>query len=317
MRKFSPKVSIIIPVYNGSDFLKYAIDSSLNQSYQNIEVIVVNDGSADQGKTESIALSYGNKISYYKKKNGGVSSALNFGIKHMKGDYFSWLSHDDIYMANKIESQVNYLKNISKKKIILYSNFLTFSELSNKEKVYKLGIKKPDNFRYEITKTSFLNGCSLLIPAEAFRDYGLFDEKLKHTQDYDMWFRLAKTYSFHNVCEVLVRSRIHPNQDSILKIEDAHVEVEKMLINFIKLLQKDSSGTRSGIFFKEVIHLCFYCNLRGYKDAANFAKNILISLFQGKSYLKLTIIKLIALIVELIANFLANIRMLIYYSRSE
>ena len=99
----NPLVSIIIPVYNGSNYLKKAIDSALSQTYKNIEIIVVNDGSKDDGATEQVALSYGDKINYYLKENGGVSSALNFGISKMKGDYFSWLSHDDEYTQTKIE----------------------------------------------------------------------------------------------------------------------------------------------------------------------------------------------------------------------
>jgi glycosyltransferase involved in cell wall biosynthesis len=84
MKKFEPLISLIIPVFNGSNFLKYAIDSALYQTYINIEILVINDGSTDKGKTELIALSYGKKIKYFKKKNGGVSSALNLGISKMK-----------------------------------------------------------------------------------------------------------------------------------------------------------------------------------------------------------------------------------------
>src|SRR5574344_1270331 len=103
------KVSIVIPVYNGSNYLKQAIDSAINQTYKNIEIIVVNDGSNDDEATEKIALSYGDKIKYYKKVNGGVASALNLALKNMTGKYFSWLSHDDLYYANKIEKQINFI----------------------------------------------------------------------------------------------------------------------------------------------------------------------------------------------------------------
>ena len=85
--KFNPKVSIIIPVYNGSNYLKEAIDSALEQTYKNIEIIVVNDGSRDNGATEKIVKSYGDRIRYYKKDNGGVSTALNLGIEKMTGEY--------------------------------------------------------------------------------------------------------------------------------------------------------------------------------------------------------------------------------------
>lgn len=79
--KFNPKVSIVIPVYNGSNYVRDAIDSALAQTYGNVEVIVVNDGSDDDGKTDEICRSYGKKIRYFKKKNGGVATALNKGIE--------------------------------------------------------------------------------------------------------------------------------------------------------------------------------------------------------------------------------------------
>ena len=82
----NPKVSIIIPVYNGSNYLKEAIYSALNQTYNNIEVLVINDGSEDNGKTRNIALSYGDRIKYIEKENAGVSSALNVGVKSMTGN---------------------------------------------------------------------------------------------------------------------------------------------------------------------------------------------------------------------------------------
>ena len=107
------KVSIIIPAYNASNYLSQAIDSALAQSYHNIEIIVVNDGSNDNGATEAIALSYGDKIKYIYKENGGSSSALNTGIQMMTGEWFSWLSHDDLYMPDKIKAQMDYLTKLN------------------------------------------------------------------------------------------------------------------------------------------------------------------------------------------------------------
>ena len=96
-----PLVSIVIPVYRGANYMREAIDSALGQSWPRCEVIVVNDGSPDGGETERIALSYGDRIRYIAKENGGVSTALNEGIRQMKGEYFSWLSHDDEYRNKK------------------------------------------------------------------------------------------------------------------------------------------------------------------------------------------------------------------------
>ena len=82
MSSFNPLVSIVIPVYNGSDFLVEAIESAINQTYKNIEVLVVNDGSNDNNATEKICKSFGEKVRCFYKENGGVATALNLGIKN-------------------------------------------------------------------------------------------------------------------------------------------------------------------------------------------------------------------------------------------
>jgi len=104
--KDNPFVSIVIPVYNGAKYLSDAIESAINQTYPNIEILVINDGSQDNNATDKVARAYGNKINYYTKENGGVASALNLGISKMKGEYFSWLSHDDWYLPDKIRKEI-------------------------------------------------------------------------------------------------------------------------------------------------------------------------------------------------------------------
>lgn len=113
----NPLFSIIIPVYNGANYVKEAIESALNQSYLNKEIIIVNDGSSDNGDTESIIQTFKNKIIYLYKENGGVASALNLGLKKMKGEYFIWLSHDDVLEKNRIKSDMEVLKKFPEAKI--------------------------------------------------------------------------------------------------------------------------------------------------------------------------------------------------------
>ena len=186
-----PKVSIVIPVYNGEKYLEEAIESALKQTYKNIEIIVVNDGSIDN--TEKICEKYISKIKYYKKENGGVASALNLALKKMSGDFFSWLSHDDIYLPDKIEKEVNYIiKNNLSYDSILYSDYLLIDELNN---IIGLG-KKDHNILKNKPEYSLLrgavNGITLLVPKKAFDDFGFFDTSLKCTQDYDMWLKMQK-----------------------------------------------------------------------------------------------------------------------------
>lgn len=217
MKEFKPKVTVVIPVYNGSNFMKVAIDSAIAQTYDNKEILVINDGSTDNGETEKIALSYGNKIRYIKKENGGVATALNLAIKEMKGEYLSWLSHDDMYKPFKLEKQVEVLNKLQDKNTIIFSNvelidergdiFCTtnYSNLLTHEELCQ-GI-------YPVIKGT-VNGCSMLISKECFNKVGLFNENLKTSNDYEMWLRLFKKFNCYLIEEPLIQYRIHKNQDT-------------------------------------------------------------------------------------------------------
>ena len=212
LKKSVPMVSIVIPVYNGEKYIKNAIDSALAQTYKNLEIIVVNDGSTDN--TDSIVESYGKKVRYIKKKNGGVSSALNLAIKKMRGDYFSWLSHDDTYEPNKIEVEVDFLKknNFLGKKVIVFSDYYL---IDTKGKVIAESRKNHDEIENKpeyILLKGHINGLSLLIPREAFNVYGDFDTRLLCTQDYVKWKEMTKTYRFVHIPELLVSTRWHAEQ---------------------------------------------------------------------------------------------------------
>lgn len=278
--KAVPKVSIIIPVYNGSNYLKEAVDSALTQTYGGIEVIVINDGSEDEGATERIALSYGDKIRYFRKENGGVASALNFGIKKMEGSYFSWLSHDDLYEKTKIEDQINFLSTFKTDDTIVASNVrvLFSSGIKKKEYIDKKTFEYFDIFL--ATSASIgVNGCSLLIPKKALVENSGFNPNLPVTQDYDLWFRLKDKYKFVLLEKPLLISRRHEMQDSVLKRElmiDAGDILHSGFLNNISYerFEKYFSDDKANI--KHTWNnYCLY-KTRGYiKTASMILKNIL------------------------------------------
>jgi glycosyltransferase involved in cell wall biosynthesis len=223
---YHPKISIVIPVYNGANFLREAVDSALAQTYANFEILVVNDGSSDGGATRAIAESYGDKIRYFEKSNGGVSSALNFGIKQMTGEFFSWLSHDDLYLPQKLENQVHALNELpaeKRSKTILYSDFQLIDHQSRpfrEVRFGKLHSKEQLNHRLFPVLNGLLHGCTLLIPRQAF-EIGMFDEDLRQAQDEDLWFLLFQHFDVLHKSEVLVGSRVHPMQDSKNEVHSA------------------------------------------------------------------------------------------------
>lgn len=265
---FSPKVSIVIPVYNGSNYMQEAINSALNQTYKNIEVLVINDGSLDEGKTDTIARSYGNKIRYFAKENGGVSTALNLGIKMMDGDYFSWLSHDDVYYPNKIERQIQYLQEEPNKEIILYSNFDFIDRNSNiLIKHYMKDTQPPINL-FELIPENIIHGCSLLIPKIFFQNAGLFNESLKTTQDYEMWIRLVKkNYVFKFMPEVLIQARIHPQQVT-MKTTLLQKETDELVMDVLQYLLKNQQGEVTAF---DLLNKAIDCRKRNYAQSSQYA----------------------------------------------
>jgi glycosyltransferase involved in cell wall biosynthesis len=216
-----PLVSIIIPVFNrlpiGALYLKQAIDSALKQTYRSIEVIVVNDGSVDEGACEEVALSYGDQIQYYAKENGGTASALNYGIRHMKGMYFSWLSHDDRYLPEKLSNQMKIMSRLNNKSTILYSGYDLIDSQSNhlhKINPAKRFAKARLNQGLFPVIRGLINGCTVLINKKCFDEIGLFDEHLPTTQDYDLWFRLFRTFPVRFDTSIQTQCRQHPDQAS-------------------------------------------------------------------------------------------------------
>lgn len=213
MAHSSPKVSIIIPVFNGANYLGAAIQSALSQTYRNIEVIIVDDGSTDSGATEAIARSFGDAVRYLKKKNGGVSSALNYGIQVMEGGYFSWLSHDDVYYPEKIQSQIEYIRKNPDVEILAagldiidnYGN-VTSSYTSGDFVFIENGRDVMDNWVY---------GCSLLIKRTIFDSVGLFNEDNRTVQDLEMWLEVVhKGHKITMMPDILCQWRHHVESDS-------------------------------------------------------------------------------------------------------
>lgn len=227
---YTPKISIVIPAYNASNYLAEAIDSALAQTYSNVEIIVVNDGSPDNGATAEVAAKYKDKIRYFEKPNGGSSSALNMGIANMSGEWFSWLSHDDLYTPEKLEKQVEYLNSLGISEDALSKHiFFSASELidANGKTIRKANDKESKRI-YERVSTFTHNGyliaeptvynfhgCSCLVHRDAFKDVGCFDEKLRLLNDLDLWYRLyAANYKVHYIPQTLVKGRVHGKQVS-------------------------------------------------------------------------------------------------------
>lgn len=236
-----PLVSVVIPVYNGTDYLKEAIDSVLNQTYSNIEIIVVNDGSVDQGQTENIARSYGSRIHYIYKENGGVATALNTGIRQMNGQYFSWLSHDDIFYPDKIQKQMRLLEETNDR--IAACAYNIFFDSGRKVPIPFIsfyGYKSIQNSVFSVLHALIQFG-GVLLKKELFDEYGVFREDLKTTQDYEFLFRILRKEKCVYSNDLLYGIRYHSNQGSntISCVNSERDEMYQMFIQSLSRTEKE------------------------------------------------------------------------------
>lgn len=258
MKTFDPLVSIIIPVFNGANYLEGAIQCALNQTYQNIEILVINDGSTDDGATEKIAQKFGNQIRYFHQANGGCGAALNCGIDNMKGEYFSWLSHDDLYAPEKVAEQIALLGKLVNKNSIIFSAFELIDENGNhKGFVYPDEVLPGEKLALPLMPLlrGLIHGCSLLIPKKLFDEVGIFDITKRTTQDYALWFDLLRKAPLEYASKPLIKCRIHPDQDT-QKINALHLrECNELWSGFLERLTLDEMKKLDGS------HIGFLANM--------------------------------------------------------
>lgn len=198
-----PLISVIIPAYNSAAFIDDALRSVLNQTYKNIEIIIVDDGSTDN-TAEIIHLHQG--VKYLYKENGGVSSARNLGISEAKGEYIAFLDSDDIWIPDKLELQKGFLESNGDFMLVLTDvEFIS----QNGSEIYRRRKVIPFNGMVieHVLKKPFLIPPSALIRAEFFRRHNAFDETLETAEDIELFLNLAKRYKVGLLEKPLVRCR--------------------------------------------------------------------------------------------------------------
>ncbi len=188
MQNIYPKFSVIIPVFNREKFISRAIESVLNQSYKNFELIVVDDGSTDN--TSKIIKKYPIKI--ITQQNRGVSAARNAGIKASKGEIIAFLDSDDEWKKDKLKIQANFfIKNPSYKIHQTDEIWIKNGKFLNKKKIHQ---KKEGYIFYDSLHLCLISPSAVAIKKELFDEVGLFREDFEVCEDYELWLRVTKKY---------------------------------------------------------------------------------------------------------------------------
>ena len=226
-------VSVVIPVYNSEKFLEECLNSILTQSYRNIEIIAVDDGSTDA--SSDILERYSDKISIISQKNQGLASALNLGISKMKGSWFKWFSPDDVMYSNTIKTLIDEAKNHPDNTII-YSNWNIIDDTGNiLREFHESNYNELSEFDFNVRLLDGqqINVNTTLIPAVLFKKYGVRELDDPVAIDYDFFLRSALLHNakFRLTSQPLVKYRIHSDQLS-------HKNISKTL-NYISEIKDE------------------------------------------------------------------------------
>ena len=280
--KNNPTVSVIIPTYNRAYLIDRAIQSVLNQSYQDFEMIIVDDGSTDDTKEVVTEFQEQDKrIRYIRhEKNKGGSAARNTGIKSAEGDYVAFLDDDDEWLPAKIEKQVVKFQDSLDEVGVIYSGFFYVSD-----KTGKVISESVPTLRGNVY-ANLLSGCILgsptpLIRKTCFQKAGLYDDRLPSCQDWDMWIRLSKHYTFDFIPDILAKHHVHGKQISVDL--NAKIQARKTLI----IKYRADLSKHPSILSEHSRRLGILCCLAGHSKEGRkyFLDAIKQNAFQRKSYI--------------------------------
>jgi len=261
-----PLVSVVIPTYKRPTKLNRALKSTINQTYENLEIIVVNDA-------PNTALNHINNLDcriklINHKENKGPAAARNTGIKNSKGKYIAFLDDDDVWSPLKLEKQIKKFEKLESDYGAIYTWY---------KSVYENGIE-PRTPRYNgyifenVLNKNFLATGSLLIKKECFEKVGLFDEKLKYSEDKDMWLRIGKIYKYDYIPDFLMKI-YRDNPDRLGE------DIKKIRVGKEKLIKKHKKDFKK---YPRKLHKIY--KILGVRSCYNGESKLVCSNYFKKSY---------------------------------
>jgi glycosyltransferase involved in cell wall biosynthesis len=213
-----PLVSVIIPAFNVAKYLNRALASVASQTYSNVEILVIDDGSTDE--TGPIARSFADsRIVYRYQKNAGQGPARNHGMRIARGDFITFLDADDYYLPTKIEEQVTALREHPERSAC-YCGVLNFYSDRPAELLYRFRGYSGNIFPELVTFATFVQPNTLMIRREVVAAVGYWNETRYYPEDWDYSLRIAKAgFSFHYVDNPLVAIELRPGSNTSMDIQ--------------------------------------------------------------------------------------------------
>ncbi len=257
-------VSVVIPNYNYAHYLNAAIDSVLAQTYSNIEVIVVDDGSTDGSR--DILGGYADRITPVFQQNQGVSAARNNGVARSRGKYVAFLDADDEWLPAKIEKQIEKFAGDEKPGLV-HVGVIEVDAEGNRllERLEGVEGKVAEELVMLKRESILAGGSGIMVPRTVLNEAGGFDLRLSTSADWDLFYRISSRYSVRFVPELLIKYRVHAS--------NMHSNVSVMEHDMTIALEKAFKGRSTSLSRKSYGNL--YKTLAGsYFRAGNYASFI-------------------------------------------
>lgn len=245
-----PLVSIVIPAFNAAAFLPETLESALSQTYPNIEIIVVDDGSTDNTR-EIIARYATAAVKYIYQPNTGVSAARNAGFRHSCGEFVCFMDADDWFYPENIAAKVSALKKHSSAALVHAAVEVTDGALHPTGHVMRGKSGKVLPFLLQYAPPAIPCPSNVLIRRSALDQVGLFDTQLSTSADYEMWLRLASDFDVTALPEVLVKYRVH-NAGMFANLALQVHDMEYIFKKHAALLAREAGGTLKPKFYLSV-----------------------------------------------------------------
>lgn len=213
-----PLVSVVVPVYNQGPYLEEAIQSLLVQTYQNIEIIVLDDGSTDT--TAQVLKKYTGRFHWENHQNMGQSRTLNKGWQMAKGEFLSYLSGDDSLLPEAIATSVNYL--MSNPKVVM--TYCDFNLIDPDSRIIRQVRTLDFNFQRMVTDVVCPPGPGPVIRRSAFERAGQWDAQYRQMPDYDYWLRLGLEGELVRIPQLLANFRVHESSQTFAQASEDRAE---------------------------------------------------------------------------------------------
>ncbi len=235
----TPRVSVVIPTYNSAAFVREAIQSVLGQTYSDLEIIVIDDGSTDD--TERVVRSFGDRVFYVRQENNGAGAARNQGIKKSQGSYVAFLDSDDLWLPGKLEEQIPLLDRDPELGLV-YSDWAVVPEQGEAQPSYLQNLPAASGYVFDrLVQCGFILTSGTVVRRSCLDDVGYFDEALSIAQDYDLWLRICYRWKVALVNKPLAIKR---NRDGNLSSNLPKTAAERIVL-FEKALKTFPDMSRS------------------------------------------------------------------------